>query len=71
MQRGIEMEWSEEALARLKREAWQEGYDTAMQKLRIAIKLRDMGIAGCEIVKRTDLPPAIVHVILGDRDHGG
>lgn len=63
------MEWSEEALARLKKEAWQEGYDAALKKLRIAIKLRDMGIDDCEIVKRTDLPPVIVHGLLGEHGH--
>ncbi|MCI8295775.1 MAG: hypothetical protein HFG22_07815 [Lachnospiraceae bacterium] len=64
------MEWSREDVGRLQKEAWQEGYDAAMQKLRIAIKLRDMGIADCEIVKRTDLPPAIVHGLLGEHGHG-
>ena len=50
--------------------AWQEGYEAAISKMRLAIKLRDMGIADCEIVKRTDLPPFIVHGMLGEREAG-
>lgn len=52
------------------KEAWQEGYEAAISKMRLAIKLRDMGIADCEIVKRTDLPPFIVHGMLGEREAG-
>lgn len=60
------MEWNEETLLRLRREAWQDGYDAAMEKLRTALKLKDMGMTDCEIVKRTELPPVIVHGIMGD-----
>jgi hypothetical protein len=63
------MEWSEENLERLRKEAWQEGYDAAMEKLRMALKLKNMGLADCEIVKRTELPPFIVHGIFGEQEH--
>ena len=50
--------------------AWQEGYEAAISKMRLALKLRDMGMADCEIVKRTDLPPFIVHGMMGERKAG-
>lgn len=65
----MQMEWKEEQLSCLRREAWQDGYDAALEKLRIALKLKDMGMGDCEIVKRTGLPPVIVHGILGDHGH--
>lgn len=52
------------------KEAWQDGYEAAISKMRLALKLRDMGMADCEIVKRTDLPPFIVHGMLGERKAG-
>lgn len=59
------MERRETAEARALREAWQDGYEAAIGKMRLALKMRDMGMADCEIVKRTDLPPFIVHAVLG------
>lgn len=60
------MELTEEMLEKMKAQAWQEGYDAALQKIRLALKMKDMGMEDCEIVRRTDLPPVIVHAVLGD-----
>ncbi len=40
-----------------KKEGWQEGDDAALQKIKLALKMKDMGMEDCEIVKRTALPP--------------
>ncbi len=55
------MEQKIEMIEQVRKDAWQEGYDDAMKMLRSAIKLRDMGIKDCEIVKITGLAPVIVH----------
>jgi hypothetical protein len=60
------MEWSEENIEKMRKEAWQEGYDAAIEKLRNALKMKDMGMADCEVVKRTGLPPYIIHGIFGE-----
>ncbi len=59
------MEQTEAAMDRALREAWQDGYEAAIGKMRLALKMGDMGMSDCEIVKRTDLPPFIVHAVLG------
>ena len=46
--------------------ARREGYDEAMTKIRNAIKLKQMGMSGCEITKKLDLPPVIVHAVCGE-----
>ena len=58
---------TEPDISRMQKEAWQEGYDAALEKIRYAIKMRQMGMADCEIVRRTELPPALVHAILGEK----
>lgn len=57
------MEQSEREI--LQKEAWQEGYDAALAQVRNAIRLCEMGVPDCEIVKRTDLPPTIIHGLKG------
>lgn len=59
------MEYTNEMLEQIKKEAWQEGYDAALQKIRMVTKLAQMGLPDCQIVNRVDLPPVIVHAILG------
>lgn len=59
------MEYTDEIIKQIRKEAWQEGYDAALQKIRMVTKLAEMGIPDCQIVNRVDLPPVIVHAILG------
>ncbi len=60
------MRESETEINRIRQEAWQEGYDAALEKIRHVIKMRKMGMADCEIVRRTALPPALIHGLLGE-----
>lgn len=46
-------------------EAWSEGYRAALEQVKNAIRMREIGMSDCEIVKRTDLPPTILHGIIG------
>lgn len=45
-------------------EAREEGYKEAMKKIEGIIRLKEMGVNDCEIVKRLDAAPAIVHGII-------
>lgn len=45
-------------------EAREEGYKEAMKTIEGIIRLKQMGVADCEIVKRLDAAPAIVHELL-------
>ena len=56
----------EKEMEAVRKEAWQEGYDAALRQIRNAIRMQKMGISDCEIVKRTDLPPTIIHDIIGE-----
>ena len=51
------MEYSEETIEKIRREAYEEGYEAAMDKLRLAIRLARLGEADCRIVEITGLPP--------------
>lgn len=56
---------TEEMLERIRRDAWEDGYHAALEKVRMVPKLAKLGLPDCEIVKRTDLPPVIVHGMMG------
>ena len=58
------MEYNEETIEKIRREAYEEGYEAAMDKLRLAIRLARLGEADCRIVEKTGLPPYIVHAML-------
>jgi hypothetical protein len=45
-------------------DAKEEGYKEAMKLIEGMIQLKEMGISDCEIVKRLDAAPAIVHGVL-------
>ncbi|MGN0775678.1 MAG: hypothetical protein ACI4MM_03255 [Candidatus Ventricola sp.] len=60
------MEYTEEIVERIRREAYQDGFDAAMEKLRLAVRLAKMGEADCKIVDKTGLPPYIIHAMLGE-----
>ena len=45
-------------------EAREEGYKEAMKKIEGIIRLKEMGVNDCEIVKRLDAAPALVHGII-------
>ena len=45
-------------------EAREEGYKEDMKKIEGIIRLKEMGVNDCEIVKRLDAAPAIVHGII-------
>ena len=61
------MEYTDEIVEKMRREAYEEGYEAAMDKLRLAIRLAKMGEADCRIVEKTGLPPYIIHAML-DKD---
>ena len=50
----------------IRKEAWEEGYDAALKKIRTVFKMKEMGMSDCQIVARTDLPPTIVHLLLDE-----
>ena len=58
------MEYTDEIVKKMRREAYEEGYEAAMEKLRLAIRLAKMGEAACKIVDKTGLPPYISHAML-------
>lgn len=60
------MEYTEEIVERIRREAYQDGFDAAMEKLRLAVRLAKMGEADCKIVDKTGLPPYIIHAMIGE-----
>lgn len=43
------------------KEAYDKGFEDALQLVRYCLKLRKMGVADCQIVKKFDLPPAFLH----------
>jgi len=45
-------------------EAREDGYKEAMKTIEGIIRLKEMGVGDCEIVKRLDAAPAIVHGLL-------
>ena len=51
-------------MKKMRREAYEEVYEAAMEKLRLAIRLAKMGEADCKIVDKTGLPPYIIHAML-------
>lgn len=55
-----------ENLEQIKKAAWQDGYDAALEKIRMVFKMKEIGMPDCKIVERTDLPPVIVHHLLGE-----
>ena len=61
------MEYTDELVEKMRRQAYEEGYEAAMDKLRMAIRLAKMGEADCRIVEKTGLPPYIIHAML-DKD---
>ena len=61
------MEYTDEIVEKMRRQAYEEGYEAAMDKLRLAIRLAKMGVADCKIVDKTGLPPYIIHAML-DKD---
>ena len=60
------MEYTEEIVERIRREAYQDGFDAAMEKLRLSVRLAKMGEADCKIVDKTGLPPYIIHAMIGE-----
>lgn len=61
------MEYTDEIVEKMRRQAYEEGYEAAVDKLRMAIRLAKMGEADCKIVEKTGLPPYIIHAML-DKD---
>ncbi len=61
------MTYSDEMVEQIRKQAYEEGFEAAMDKLRLAIRLKKMGEADCNIVHKTDLPPYIIHGML-DKD---
>ncbi|MDD7176146.1 MAG: hypothetical protein PUH70_13905 [Clostridiales bacterium] len=61
------MEITQEQLDAVRREAYEEGYEEAIGRMRLAVRLAKLGEPDCRIVERTKLPPFIVHALL-DQD---
>ncbi len=59
------MTYTDEMMEKIRSQAYEEGYEAALDKLRLAIRLAKMGEPDCTIVHQTELPPYIIHAMLG------
>ena len=48
------------------KEVYEAGWNDAVKSIRCALRLKKMGLDDCEIVKKLDMPPSLLHELLGN-----
>jgi hypothetical protein len=51
-------------LAPREKEIYEAGWNDAVKSIRCALRLKKMGMDDCQIVKKLEMPPSLLHELL-------